>query len=345
LAPGVGAHAYVVVDEGDEVTRREIAVDAVIPNIVSAKVGAPLPEGEEVATTPPSPISRVERARIDVAPVEVPPVTTPTFLHARAPAADAPSGTAQTTAPPARIVNPPPSDGGPRLAARFERRVDTPLRQRPFTAAPPRTGWQEALVAWATRVLGDEPSMPLPTGASPLAALADRAQLDAPARRILAVLYADWLGGHGEVGLAGSKLVDLAGPTAWEEALGKGQLGLAGLVSSQVGRCLLARPIGAFLDGRSAEAARHVDGSGQRDVPDGWYRASVTVEALAARLGPVATCEGAIVVARLEAWARGWPLVVAAPPSPPARPGELVVVTSDHASLPPLPGVSPPQPT
>lgn len=223
---------------------------------------------------------------------------------------------------------PPRRDSAPSLASRFASRA------APKPAAT--TDWHDALMQWAKRVLGDAPSTELPAGPSPVCTLADRAQLDTPARRILYALYADWLAGHGDVGLAAAKLVEIAGPTAWQEALGNGQLGACKLVTSQVGRCLLARSVGAFLDGREPEHVQRIDGAGTRTIASGAYRTHASHEAIARVLGTIGAGDGD--AARLEAWLRNWPFVATMPVGEP-RPGELVIVFGDLSGLPDLPGV------
>ena len=297
LVPATGSHAYVIVDEGDAVARYEIGADA-IGKPVRVPIGGPLPDEEPNPVVAPTPVVRVAERKIEV-----------------------------DTLPPRRDSAP----VGPSLASRFAGRS---AALKPTTAS---TDWHDALMHWAKRVLGDVPTAELPTGASPVAALADRAQLDTPARRILHVLYADWLAGHGDIGVAAAKLVEIAGPTAWQEALGNGQLGVCRLVTSQVGRCLLARSVGAFLDGRDVEHVRRVDGAGTRAIiAPGTYRTHASHAELARVLGTIGVGDGD--AARLEAWLRGWPFVATMPVGEP-RPGELVIVFGDLSGLPDLPGV------
>ena len=320
LAPSVGSHAYVIVDEGAEVARYEVGVDATSRAPVRIPVGAQLPDGDDtVPAAQPSPIIRVEQRRFGVEQREAPP------------------------AAPVR-VEPAPVEAAPTLASRFASRDREPARARPSfaRAAVPAADFHDGLLQWSKRVLNEAPTAELPPLESPIGVLADRAKLDISARRVLHVLYADWLAGHGDVGLAASKLVDIAGPTAWQEALGNGQLGKLGLVRSQVGRCLLARQVGGYFDGREPDHARRVDGAGKRDgIEDGAYRvrAAITHEQLAAALGTlgVGSFEGD--KARLDAWLRSWPAVVVAMTPTELRPGELVIVPGENAGLPELPGV------
>jgi hypothetical protein len=202
--------------------------------------------------------------------------------------------------------------------------------------------WHEPLLAWSKRVHGESPATELPMIASPIATLCDRARLDLAARRIVHVLAADWLAGHGDQGLAASKLVDIAGPAGWQEALGNAQLGKLGLVRTEVGRCLLAKPVVAFLDGKAPVHCTRVDGAGSRDgIADGAYRVrtSVTHEQIATVIGTlgIGSFEGE--KARIDAWLRAWPIVLVAMTPTALRPGELVIVHGDAAGLLDLPGV------
>jgi hypothetical protein len=165
-------------------------------------------------------------------------------------------------------------------------------------------------------------------------ALAARANLDDAARRVLAALYTDWQAGHGDVGMAASKLVELAGPTAWDEALGKAQLGKLGLIRTQIGRCLLVRTVGAFLDGAAPKLVRRVDGSGS--VAPGRYRTQQTHDEIARVAGTIAISEQPTGDARLEAWLRGWPLVTTTYLDGELRPGETIILVGEHPSLPEL---------
>ncbi|MDQ3339195.1 MAG: hypothetical protein M4D80_28875 [Myxococcota bacterium] len=316
LAPSIGSHAYVIVDEGSDVVRYEIGVDAA-PKRTTLPVGGPLPEGEEtVPIAPPSPVVRVSERRIEVAD------------------------------PPRAEPAPPPSPApvvGSSLASRFANRE--PGRRLGMSAAPiattPKADWHDALFQWSKKVLGDAPKTELPPMQSPITELADRAQLDVSARRIINILYADWLAGHGDAGLPASKLVEIAGQSAWPEALGSGYLGKLGIVASHVGRCRLAAPVGAYFDGRAPQHAQRTDGAGQRgSIADGCYRSAAAPADLARVLGTIATepQTGDNDLARLEAWIRGWPFVGSAPATD-VRPGELVIVLGDHAGLPDLPGV------
>ena len=307
LVPSVGSAAYIIVDEGSEVVRYEIGIDTA-PKRTRIPVGGPLPEGEEtIPLVAPVPVVRVAERRIEVA------------------------EPAPAPAPPREVTS---------LASRFASRE--PARPRlggppPAPPAPPKADWHEALFQWSKKVLGDAPKTELPATSSPITELVDRAQLDVPARRIIHILYADWLAGHGDAGLPASTLTEIAGQTAWQEALGSGHLGKLGLVASHVGRCRIAPAVGAFLDGREPQHAQRVEGAGTRSaVADGLYRTSATPAQIARVLGTIATGDGD--AARLEAWLRGWPFLAAAPVGP-VRPGELVIVLGDHAGLPDLPGV------
>lgn len=241
LAPSIGSHAYVIVDDGDTIARYEVGVDAVDPKVVRIPVGGPLPDGEEVTPSAPAqPITRVASVHVEVEPKD-------------------------------------------KVAPAVE-------------------------------------------------ALAARAQLDTAARRVLAVLYADWQAGHGDVGMAASKLVEVVGPTAWDEALGKAQLGKLGLIRTQIGRCLLVRTVGAFLDGAAPKLVRRVDGTG--GVAPGRYRTQQPHDEIARVAGTIAICEHPTGDARLEAWLRGWPLVTTTHLDGELRPGETIILVGDHPTLP-----------
>ena len=99
-------------------------------------------------------------------------------------------------------------------------------------------------------MLDGAPDEPLPSDGSPLEQLCEREGLSAPARRVLALVYAEWLAGKGDVGVAAATLAEIAGAGGWAEALATGKLGELGWVTSDLGRTVLARDVGAFLDGR-----------------------------------------------------------------------------------------------
>ena len=126
----------------------------------------------------------------------------------------------------------------------------------PAPIAPPaprplRTAdWRDVLWRWSRRVLDGAPDEPLPSDGSPLEQLCEREGLAAPARRVLALVYAEWLAGKGDVGVAAATLAEIAGAGGWAEALATGKLGELGWVTSDLGRTVLARDVGAFLDGR-----------------------------------------------------------------------------------------------
>jgi hypothetical protein len=304
VAPSVGSHAYVIVDEGSEIGRYEVGVESE-PKIVRITVGAPLPEGEElVPQAQPTPVQRVKERVIET---EV------------------------------KVEVKPAEPVAPTLASRFANRGGTPAAKPPRGAAD----WHEPLLAWSKRI-AEAPATELPAIPSPIATLCDRAQLDLAARRIVHALAADWLAGHADQGLAASRLVDIAGAAGWQEALGNAQLGKLGLVRTEVGRCLLAKPVIAFLDGKAPVHCTRVDGAGTRDgIADGVYRVASTIThaAIAAVVGTlgIGSFEGE--KARIDAWLRAWPIVIVAMTPTALRPGELVVVHGDAAGLPDLPGV------
>lgn len=301
LAPSVGSHAYVIVDEGHEVRRYEVGVDTE-PRVVALAVGAPLPEGDEAVPAPqPTPIQRVQQRAIEIEQKPVEP----------APAAPA---------------------AAPSLASRFANRgADVKPRQATRATAD----WHEPLMQWAKRV-ADAPSLELPVVPSPVATLCDRANLEIAARRVVHLLAGDWLAGHGDQGLAASKVADIA-----RSVEAAAQLGKLGLVRSEVGRCLLAKPVIAFLDGKDPVHCTRVDGAGTRDVVDGIYRVrpAITQAQVAARLGTIGIGSFEGEKARLDAWLRAWPILLVAMTPSPLRPSELVLVHGDAAGLAELPGV------
>ncbi len=429
LAPSMGAHAFILLDEVERVSRYEVGADLEALNVVSVPVGGPLPDLEEgAAPIAPavSPIARVARMQVEVEPREGLPLRasrasdgsdgprvgdaarmfaarggdTPRddapgvgdAARAFAARGGAPDGDASRVFParggsevgdasrvfptrggaadlgdasrgfPAHDAaraaggaarsGPPTDDGSTSPAAPPDRepgrmRPIAPLVRMPTAPGTPSvSAWREALFQWSKR-LAESPTQALPSLESPLTSLADRAELDVAARRILHVLYADWLAGHGDLGIAVARLVDIAGPSAWEEALGNGHLGRCRMVTSQAGRCLLAHPVGAFLDGRPPAHVKRIDGPPTRDVPHGAYRVQVrgpdeTLEEcamrLATRLGTIAVAGTDVEAARVEAWLRGWPLVRAGG-SPPAAlfPHELVIFTNPEVHVEDLP--------
>jgi hypothetical protein len=193
----------------------------------------------------------------------------------------------------------------------------------PRPAAPSRAGiaWRDGLCAWARAAIGGSPGEALPAGTSPLSRLAARTDLSSAATRILHLLYAEWLAGRGDTGVAAQTLAEIAGDAdGWSEALGTGRLAALGLVRADVGRCTLTRAVGSFLDGRDATLER-IGVADPSPTAEGLFRvaaedgedARATAQRVAATLGQVAFVDDAapLSVARLEAWLRELPLVTA----------------------------------
>ena len=227
------ADAFVIVDEGDRLTRHAFTADSVpasVPHDPLPPSDAP-PEREPEPAPAPAP-----------APTAPPPARPPWSRAAAPPAVTS----AQT--------QPVPPDEPPPQRASFgrppwSRMAPVPAQQQ--TAPRPAADWRDVLWRWSRRVLDGAPDDPLPSDGSPLEQLCEREGLAAPARRVLALVYAEWLAGKGDTGVAAATLAEIAGPGGWPEALATGRLGELGWVTSDLGRTVLARAVGAFLDGRS----------------------------------------------------------------------------------------------
>jgi hypothetical protein len=124
-----------------------------------------------------------------------------------------------------------------------------------------RGSWRDTLLAWASLVLASPSEAarpPVVDDSSTLALAVRRLGLTGGAARGLALLYAGWLAGDGERGLApatlasivsaGEGVPDRDGP-GWTEALGRGRLAELGLIRRHGGRVCLRRTVARFLDG------------------------------------------------------------------------------------------------
>jgi hypothetical protein len=228
----------------------------------------------------------------------------------------------------------------------------------PATDAPSSPAWRDDVLAWAHQATRGA-TTERPTPPSSLQALIERGGLAEPAARIVSALYADWLDGHGDAGLACAALAEFGAPAgpgrddAWREALGTGRLARLGLVTTEYGRARIPPSVAAYLDGRRPRAVELV---GEREVPPvpaGLFRVALRpgesvracAQRLATMLGQVALCEleasqgaraarGWLEQGRLEAWMRARVVVTAIDPgAAELRDGETVLVPApDTAS-------------
>lgn len=127
-----------------------------------------------------------------------------------------------------------------------------PISMEPQTMTPrptPRRGrsWRDQLLAWSD---AEDPSPPAFDEQTTLDVVARRLDLQPTAHRLLAVLYANWLHGQGERGLAFARLARaVPDDVDWSEILGRGQLGALRLVETQGGRLRLQDFMARLLDG------------------------------------------------------------------------------------------------
>jgi len=227
------AGAYAIVDAGDRLLRVAIGSDAATETVLDTAVpvaGSEPPPPVVPDEPPPRPRRPWQRGEIE---------------RARTAAPDDVEVEDEEPPPPP----PPPPDPPPRLRARPVAPASVRATSRRDTE---RVDWRDTLWRWSRRVLGGAPDEPLPDDDSPLAQLAERAGLSIAARRVLALLYADWLAGNGDRGVAAATLAEVAGPAGWAEGLATGRLAELGWVTSDVGRCVLGRDVGAVLDGRTS---------------------------------------------------------------------------------------------
>jgi hypothetical protein len=156
-------------------------------------------------------------------------------------------------------------DAGSDLAARLSQwRAQV---QAAVVAAPPRRSAPDArsgggdgeprsrsraeLYAWGQSARARTTTTPPPPPQGwKLTELAARFHLDMRSRSLLAMLYASWLHGEGDVGLPVGILARALGndEDAWVEALGQGRLGEMAWVKSRRGRTRLRGVVGRFLD-------------------------------------------------------------------------------------------------
>lgn len=117
-------------------------------------------------------------------------------------------------------------------------------------SAPRRPGtWRDALATFGDHVLRNiESELPTMAADTELGELAQRHELQATARRGLAILYAMYLVGEPALSLA--RFARLLGD--WPEALGQGQLGTLALTEKTGGKVRLAAAVSDALDGVTA---------------------------------------------------------------------------------------------
>ncbi|MBK9030113.1 MAG: hypothetical protein IPL61_02040 [Myxococcales bacterium] len=228
----------------------------------------------------------------------------------------------------------------------------------PMTSGPAATDddWRDTLLGWARAPSGPMPAL----RGTPLALLHER--VDGPATwPILCTLYAAWLDGASDRGIAIAELAARAAPAddRWREALGVGALDRDGLVVWDRGRAQLAAAVGEFLDGRPPRAIEVITGGAPRPPGPGLLRLDVEVGRtprmtaldLADQIGVLAWCEpestparaarAALERGRLEAWLRGFPLATSVDVSAVSlRAGECLVWlaapgAADHPGAPP----------
>jgi hypothetical protein len=211
--------------------------------------------------------------------------------------------------------------------------------------------WRRRVIAWAREGHDGVPEAP------PIEDLASRAGIGPAGASVLAALYADWLEGNGERGIAAAVAAEVAGDdgAAWREALGTGQLASLGMVVAELGRVRLLPSVGTWLDGRAPRCIEILAATrepGALVPPEGAHRVAAQVgesaracaERLASAIGGVALCEleGQGLKAarqwadqgRLEGWLRD--LAVATPIdlgviTP--RPGERVLAIAAAGTL------------
>jgi hypothetical protein len=190
-----------------------------------------------------------------------------------APGAGAVSDARTTEAPGAAPATPDPApasgaaaaapDAGGDLAARLSQwraQVQAVVAAPPRRTAPdartsagdePRSRSRAELYAWGQSARARTTATPPPPPQGwKITELATRFHIDMRSRSLLALLYASWLHGEGDVGLPVGVLARALGndEDAWVEALGQGRLGELGWVRSRRGRTRLRGAIGRFLD-------------------------------------------------------------------------------------------------
>ena len=228
-----------------------------------------------------------------------------------------------------------------------------PTPVTPVLVAPPpapRHTWRDDLLAWG-RVVRQNPAEPLPfLVGSPLDDLITHAMLSESSARIVHALYAEWLEGRRDEGVAPAVLAELAGGAeAWTDALGTGPLGELGLIACELGRTRLVPAVGDFFDGRPPRSVDVVGGFRAPLQPRGVFRIAregdetlrAAAERLAPSLGWIATCAADLPLGRLEAWLREAALLTdLAPGTLAPRPTETILWRVP-AGAPDAPGAPP----
>jgi hypothetical protein len=213
-----------------------------------------------------------------------------------------------------------------------------PPRATPIRIAAPasRPSWRDELVDWARHALDGDPDRPLPyLAGSPLDDLITHAMLTEPDARILHALYAEWLEGRRDEGVATATLAAIAGADDGARAKPSRALGALGLVTRVLGRTRLVGSVGVHLDGGAPTAIELVGDERPPPLPRGTFRVARAGDEsprdgavrLAPSLGTVAVAlDDRLEEARLEAWLREAALLTSIQVGELAlRPGETIL--------------------
>jgi hypothetical protein len=127
------------------------------------------------------------------------------------------------------------------------------LESRNVLAAEGTTAWRATLVRWGEAALAapETANAPPPLAGTTVGVAAQHLGLGPVATTLLGLLYAAWLLGCDREGIPVAVVARVIGDGAeWREALGRGQLGAAGLVERRRGNVRLCAAAARLLDGQ-----------------------------------------------------------------------------------------------
>lgn len=208
--------------------------------------------GHAASTHPPVTAAPPASARPEAAfaPAVAPTPPVPTHLPVMGPSGEAPAAPSASAAKLGAVAA--PISTVLQAAASLARELVSPSAATPSSSAPtsPSTGaWRDACAAWARACVehGEIADVPVLVA---IDELADRFELSRDVRPALALVYGAHLAGHDGVAPVevARAVAGLGDERRWAEALGRGELAAAGVVTYERSRVRLAAAVRGVLD-------------------------------------------------------------------------------------------------